>query len=52
LAAASHSERGSVADVEAQVKSLLGSGLPSQEAGVHVSSSELQGFLSQIDGYF
>ena len=52
LAAASHSDRNSVAGVEAQLKSLLGGETPSQDTRVHLSSSELQGFLSQIDGYF
>jgi hypothetical protein len=53
LAATSHSDRSSVAGVEAQLKALLGGGVSSQDAtSVHLSSSELQGFLSQIDGYF
>ena len=53
LAAASHSDRRSVAGVEAQLKSLLGGEVsPHDSNRVHLSSSELQGFLSQIDGYF
>jgi len=53
LAAASHSDRGSVAGVEARLKSLLGGEVsPHDSNRVHLSSSELQGFLSQIDGYF
>jgi hypothetical protein len=52
LAATSHSDRSSVAGVEVQLKALLGGGAPTQDASVHLSSKELQGFLSQIDGYF
>src|SRR5262249_9153060 len=52
LAAASHSDRSSVAGVETQLKALLGGEVPAQAASVHLSSKELQGFLSQIDGYF
>src|SRR5262245_27956320 len=53
LAAASHSDRSSVAGVEAQLKSLLGGEASHHDSNrVHLSSSELQGFLSQIDGYF
>jgi hypothetical protein len=51
LAAASHSDRNSVAAVETQLKTLLGGGGAAQDR-VHLSSSELQAFLSQIDGYF
>src|SRR5262245_49121465 len=53
LGATSHSDRSSVAGVEAQLKALVGGEVPSHDTStVHLSSSELQEFLLQIDGYF
>jgi hypothetical protein len=52
LAGASHSDRSSVAGMEAQLKGLLGGGELSPSMPLRLSSTELQAFLSQIDGYF
>ncbi len=52
LAGASHSDRGSVAGVEQKLRDLLGDDERAQSAPVRLSSTELQAFLSQIDGYF
>lgn len=52
LAGASHSDRNAVAGVEQKLKSLLGDEEVAQSAPVRLSSTELQMFLSQVDGYF